>query len=299
MTQPDTKTQLLRIVGTINDACVRGTGFKGLAPLFHDAAAVVTGGFTACVHGPNACLKYYEDACSQMRFQKFITCEEQVETFGPTAVLMYKYNAVWEHQGKQHETQGHEVFVFVRDGGDWKVAWRTLIPGSRQTQVASSESPGAGLQISGDVPQICLNLMTSTSACYLTTLDADGLPYTDGMNNLRYARQYPGLVDFHAEYNDGLTVFMTTGMQSDKIARVRANPKASVYFCDPDQIVGFMLAGEVEIVQDQQIKNRLWQKGWTMYYPNGPEGPEYGIIKLVPRVAKGWCQTGPFVLTLK
>ena len=49
-----------------------------------------------------------------------------------------------------------------------------------------------------------------------------------------------------------------------------------MYFCDPDQIIGFMLGGEIEIVTDPQLKRRIWQDGWTMYYPNGPEGPEYG-----------------------
>jgi general stress protein 26 len=295
----DIKTQLLRIVGTINKACVQGEGFNELGPLLHEGAVIATHGFAAHVRGPEACLRYYQDASSQMKFRKFDTSEEHVDTFDSTAVLSYRYNAVWEYQAKLHETEGHEVFVFVRDGGDWKLAWRTLIPGSRQTQVTAAEKPGANLQVSNDIRQMCLSLMAGTSACYLTTLDADGFPHTDGMNNLRYAREYPGLVDFHAGHDGNLTVFLTTSMQSDKIARLRANPKASVYFCDPDRVVGFMLGGEIEIVEDQRIRNHIWQKGWTMYYPNGPQGLEYAIIKLVPKVAKGWCPTGPFELTLK
>ncbi|OHB78437.1 MAG: hypothetical protein A2Z25_12650 [Planctomycetes bacterium RBG_16_55_9] len=294
----DAKTQLLRIVGTINETCRKGEGFDELARFFHDAAAIATRGFMIHVRGSDACLRYYEDACSQMRFQKFDTSDEQVDTFGSTAVLSYRYDAVWEHQGKKHEMEGREVFVFVQDGRDWKVAWRTLIPESRQTQVSPTATPHASFQISSDVRQTCLSLMAVMSVCYLTTLDADGFPHTTAMNNLRCVREYPGLMDFHAEHAGDFTFFMTTGMQSDKTARIRANPKASVYFCDPDQFVGFMLGGEIEIVEDQRIKNRIWQKGWTLYYPNGPEGPEYGVVKLVPKVVKGWCQNGPFEIKL-
>lgn len=56
--------------------------------------------------------------------------------------------------------------------------------------------------------------------------------------------------------------------------------------------------GNVEIVENRQLKNRLWQREWVKFFPSGPQGPEYGIIKLVPRMAKGWCRTEPFVLTL-
>jgi general stress protein 26 len=293
----DVKTQLLGIVRTINKTCVRGTGFAELAPFFHPAAAIPTRDFATRVRGPDMCLRYYEDACSQMTFRRLDTSDEQVDAFGPAAVLSHKYSSTWEHQGKRHEVEGREILVFVQDGGAWKIAWRTLIPGVRQTEVCPAEGPDAGFQLSDNIRQTCRSLMAAMSVCYLTTLDADGFPHTTGMNNLRCVREYPDLVDFHAEHGD-FTLFVSTAMQSDKIARIRANPRVSVYFCDPGQIVGFMLGGEIEIVEDRRIKDRLWQKGWTLYYPNGPEGPEYGILKLVPKTVKGWCQTGSFELTL-
>jgi|GEM_PF-210112 len=293
---PDVKTQLLGIVRAVNETCVRGTGFAELPAFFHPSAVIPTRGFATHVRGRDTCLRYYEDACSQMTFRKFDMSDEQIDVFGPTAVLSYKYDSTWEREGKKHEVEGREVLVFVQEGGNWKLAWRTLIPESRQTEVSPTAAPPASFQVSGDVRQTCLNLMAAMPVCYLTTLDADGFPHTTGMNNLRSVTEYPSLVDFHAEHGD-FTLFLTTGAQSDKIARIRAQPRASVYFCDPNQIVGFMLGGEIEIVDDRRIKNRIWQKGWTLYYPNGPEGPEYGILKLVPQIVKGWCQTGSFELT--
>lgn len=31
-----------------------------------------------------------------------------------------------------------------------------------------------------------------------------------------------------------------------------------------------------------------------MYYPNGPQGPEYGVIKLEPTLVRGWCRNQSF-----
>ena len=150
-----------------------------------------------------------------------------------------------------------------------------------------------GGQVLDDVKQTCLNLITNTFVCQLTTIDSDGFPHTNAMLNLRYAKEYPLLVDLFKQEDKDFVIYLSTGMQSPKMARMRANPKVCVYFCDPNQVLGLMLGGEIEIITDQRLKSRIWQKGWTMYYPNGPEGPEYGVIKLVPSIVKGWNKGKP------
>ncbi len=154
------------------------------------------------------------------------------------------------------------------------------------------------VEVSQDIKVTCRNLMTATPACYLTTMDADGFPHTTAMVNLCCAKEFPALVELHECSEAPYLLYLSTSMQSDKMARMQANPKVCVYFCDPGQFVGLMLGGEIEIIMDQDLKNRLWQEGWTMYYPDGPEGPEYGLMKLAPKMAKGWNQNGPFELTL-
>ncbi len=148
-----------------------------------------------------------------------------------------------------------------------------------------------------DVKQTCLNLITNTFICQLTTIDSAGFPHTSAMLNLRYAKEYPSLVDLYRGEDNDFVIYMSTSMQSPKIARMRVNPKVCVYFCDTNQLIGLMLGGEIEVITDQKLKERIWQKGWTMYYPNGPEGPEYGVVKLVPSIVKGWCN-GPFEIKI-
>ena len=52
------------------------------------------------------------------------------------------------------------------------------------------------------------------------------------------------------------------------------------------------------LAKAEDLKQRIWQKGWTMYYPNGPEGPEYGVLRLAPTIARGWLQGRPFEFKL-
>jgi general stress protein 26/ketosteroid isomerase-like protein len=298
MSNQKTKDQIWQIVQAINRTCLEGKGFEKLNPYFHDDVVMVSPGLAAHAKGRDICLKSYEDACSQMKFHKLDASDEHIDVYGDTAVACYKYECIWEFQGKKFDDTGHEILVFVRNDKDWQMVWRTLIPGSRQIEKCPTEKGETGVQVSNDVKQTCLSLITNTFVCQLTTIDSAGFPHTSAMYNLRYAKEYPSLVNLYEEEDNDFVLYMSTSMQSPKMSRMKANPKVSVYFCDANQLVGLMLGGEIEIITNQELKNRIWQKGWTMYYPNGPEGPEYGVIKLVPSIAKGRGKNGPFEIKL-
>jgi general stress protein 26 len=291
-----TKDRIWQIVQTINRTCMDGKGFEKLKPYFHDDVVMVSPGMATHAKGRDTCLKSYEDACSQMKFHKLDGSNEHIDMYGDTAVAYYKYDCIWEFQGKKFDDSGYEILVFMLNDKDWQMSWRTLIPGSRQIEKCPTEEEQTSAQVSKDLKQTCLSMMSNMPVCHLTTIDSDGFPHTNAMNNLRYAKQYPTLAKVHEEDDNDFVLYLSTNVHSPKMTRMQNNPKVSVYFCNADQIFGFMLGGEIEIITDQKLKNRIWQKGWTMYYPNGPEGPEYGIIKLAPSIVKGWCQNGPFEL---
>ncbi|UCD53224.1 MAG: DUF4440 domain-containing protein [Phycisphaerales bacterium] len=292
----DTAQQITEIIRTINKTCIEGKGFDTLAPLFHDDVVVVPPGFTTHIKGRDTCLKSYEDGFSQTTFEKLEASEERVDVYDSTAVASYKYDCIWEFKGKRFEEDGYEILVCVKEDRDWKIVWRTLIPGQRQIEPCPVQEAKAGVEAPQDIKQTCRNLLAAMPVCYLTTMDADGFPHTTAMLNLRCAKEFPSLVGLHEDSEEEFLLYLTTSLQSGKMARMQANPKVSAYFCDPDQIVGLMLGGEIEIVTDQALKNRVWQDGWTMYYPNGPEGDEYGVVRLAPAIIKGWCRNQPFVL---
>ena len=150
-----------------------------------------------------------------------------------------------------------------------------------------------------DLKQECLNLMETAEAVYLSTIDENGFPQTRSMLNLRNTEQFANLVKMYEGHKDDFLVFLTTGNASSKIQQIKANTKVSVYFCKPNEFLGLMLGGKIEIVTDTAIKKSLWQDGWEMYYPSGVDGPEYTILRLLPAFAKGWYKEGPFEFKLK
>ena len=185
------RNRLMQIVRMVNAKCVEGKGFDEIAPLFHEDFTIVHPRFAARAQGRDVCLKTYEDACAQMTFEKFDVSDEQIDVYDSTAVLSYKYGCTWEFKGRKIEDDGHELLVFVRDGQDWKVAWRTLVPGARQAETCPTQEEQAPVDAGSDMRRICINLMTASRVCYLTTIDADGFPQTTAMLNLRCAHDYP------------------------------------------------------------------------------------------------------------
>jgi hypothetical protein len=84
--QAATRKRILQNVERFNAAFRRGAGFKELGPLLHDDVVLTLPGFVARVQGREACLKAYEDTCSQMKIEKLDASDEHVDVYGATAV---------------------------------------------------------------------------------------------------------------------------------------------------------------------------------------------------------------------
>lgn len=136
--------------------------------------------------------------------------------------------------------------------------------------------------------QFALGLMEVSEAAFLSTVDGDGSPHTRAMLNLRNKKQYPGLAALFAAHADDLLVYFTTNTSSTKVNQIRANPAIAAYYCEPGKFHGLMLGGKAEIVSDPQVKESIWQDGWEVFYPSGPNDPDHTLVSLSPVVAKGW-----------
>lgn len=101
---------------------------------------------------------------------------------------------------------------------------------------------------------------------FLSYLDSQGCPTTRAMLAPRE--------------RNGIRVFwFSTNTSSRKVAAFRENPKASIYFMDRLFFRGVSLSGTVEVLEDPAVKERLWRKGDTMYYPGGVTDPDYCVLK--------------------
>lgn len=79
---------------------------------------------------------------------------------------------------------------------------------------------------------------------------------------------------------EGIKVFyFTTNTSSNKVKYFRNNPKASIYFVDKRFYRGVSLIGMVEVLEDQDSKDMIWQTGDRMYYPKGVTDPDYCVLR--------------------
>lgn len=146
------------------------------------------------------------------------------------------------------------------------------------------------------IKEMCLELLKTAPAAYVTSIGADGYPYTRAMFNLRNVKQFPNQSAFLN--GQGFTILLSTNTSSLKVTQMEQNPRVSIYYCQPSRFQGLMLSGNIEIVQEQDIRHALWEDGWERYYPQGMDDPDYTVLRLQPGFMEGWLQGTKFKFDL-
>ena len=91
---------------------------------------------------------------------------------------------------------------------------------------------------------------------------------------------YPNIKAMIKAENEGLqTIWFSTNTSSKRVAQILRDAKTCVYFVDMNQWMGLMLVGTVEVLQDAESKQRLWQPGDEKYYPLGVTDPDYSVLR--------------------
>lgn len=85
--------------------------------------------------------------------------------------------------------------------------------------------------------------------------------------------------------------YFSTNTSSLRISQFKKNDKACIYFYHKGLIryVGVMLIGKMEILQDQETKKMMWQKGDTMFYKKGVTDPDYCVLKFTTTSGRYYC----------
>lgn len=109
------------------------------------------------------------------------------------------------------------------------------------------------------------SLIGSARDVMVCSVDGQGYPNVKAMFNIAH---------------EGLkTFYLSTNTSSLRVGQFMKNPKSSLYFCNHELFQGFMLIGNMEVLQGDDIKHRFWQEGWEMYYPLGVTDPDYCILR--------------------
>lgn len=86
---------------------------------------------------------------------------------------------------------------------------------------------------------------------------------------------------------DGNDIYFASYTSSAKVKHYRNNPKACVYFYEKGrQYAGVTIRGTMEVITDQEIKNKFWRPTDTRFYRRGITDPEYCILKFTGFEAK-------------
>lgn len=117
-----------------------------------------------------------------------------------------------------------------------------------------------------DVQKIIGNLIDRQGTAFIGSVSAEGFPNVKAM---LAPRKRIGLK----------TMYFTSNTSSMRAAQYRDDPKACVYFCDRRFFRGVMLTGTMEVLEDSESREMIWQEGDTMYYPLGVTDPDYCVLR--------------------
>ena len=113
---------------------------------------------------------------------------------------------------------------------------------------------------------IALEIIQTDRTCTFITVDADGKPQA------RILAYFPP--------EDDWKIWLGTSTNSRKVAQVKNNPNAMIFYYDPKGRSYVSVAGKARVVSDSELKNKYWKEGWKVYYPD-PE-KDYILIEVTP-----------------
>lgn len=121
------------------------------------------------------------------------------------------------------------------------------------------------------------NLIDKQGVAFISSVDEEGSPNTKAMLPPRR--------------REGIKVFyFSTNTSSMRVQQYKSNPKACLYFCDKRFFRGVMLKGTVEVLEDKESKEMIWQEGDTMYYSKGVADPDYCVLRITIHSGRFYSQ---------
>ncbi len=110
-----------------------------------------------------------------------------------------------------------------------------------------------------------IELIQNSRICFLGTNHTDGYPRLKAMLNTK---------------NEGIQkVWLITNTGSKRVAQLRTDTRASIYFVDQTRFMGLLLVGDITLRFDREAREMMWKPGYEMYYPHGIDDPDYAVLE--------------------
>jgi ketosteroid isomerase-like protein len=119
------QAELWNLVRESNRAWTSGSTHE-LSDLFDEHAVVIAPALQGRVEGREAIVASYVSYNMHAKTHSFEEMEHQVDLFGDTAVITYRFQVRYEviADGAQHDETAQEILV-LRRTDRWRVLWRT------------------------------------------------------------------------------------------------------------------------------------------------------------------------------
>lgn len=118
--------EIRRIVAAINEAWRRGD-YEKIGDHVAEHVVMAPPGFEGRVLGRPAYVASFRHFAEVARTHAFSSETPQVDVIGSTAVAVCPFTITYEIEGVTYREKGSDILMFSREGGAWKVVWRTLM----------------------------------------------------------------------------------------------------------------------------------------------------------------------------
>lgn len=123
-----------------------------------------------------------------------------------------------------------------------------------------------------------LRFIKKQKVSFICSVDENGYPNVKAMLK---PRRINGLKEF----------YFSTNTSSLRVKQFQCNSNASIYFYHKGLIkyMGIMLLGKMEVLVDQDTKDRIWRRGDIMFYEKGVADPDYCVLKFTAESGRYYC----------
>jgi hypothetical protein len=99
-----------------------------LAYYFHNDMVITGPDLHELARDRAACIKSYKDFIGKAVIHEYKEFDPEVSVFAYTAIVRYKFDIVYEMDGKTYKETGIDLFVMIKEEERWQAVWRTMIP---------------------------------------------------------------------------------------------------------------------------------------------------------------------------
>lgn len=146
--------------------------------------------------------------------------------------------------------------------------WLTvLVSIAVATEIGARAQPAA-TQSRTTVVAAARAIMAKARYATFTTLDERGAPLS------RIVDPFPP--------EGELTVWIGTNSRTRKVEQIARDGRVTLTYFDRDAQHYVTVVGTAAVVRDLPSREKRWKPEWKSFYPNGPRGDDYVLIRVDP-----------------